>query len=139
MEITNKDNRIKELENENAILKEQLNKYLMKNKVYYENNKEEHKQRVKVYREKTNYNHKPPYIDTLYLEPHIQKEAEQYIKTIMIDKIESVSSTIEGCRKIVENKDYNCATIASSKNECNLYYTLDRDIVKHNITTFSLI
>ena len=38
---------------------EQLNKYLMKNKVYYENNKEEHKQRVKEYREKTNYNHKP--------------------------------------------------------------------------------
>jgi cell shape-determining protein MreC len=38
MEITDKDNRIKELENENAILKEQLNKYLMKNKVYYENN-----------------------------------------------------------------------------------------------------
>ena len=59
MEITDKDNRIKELENENALLKEQLNKYLMKNKIYYENNKEEHKQRVKEYREKTNYTHKP--------------------------------------------------------------------------------
>ena len=55
MEIIDKDNRIKELENENALLKEQLNKYLMKNKIYYENNKEEHKQKVKEYREKTNY------------------------------------------------------------------------------------
>ena len=27
----------------------------MKNKKYYENNKEEHKQRVKEYKEKTNY------------------------------------------------------------------------------------
>jgi predicted nuclease with TOPRIM domain len=35
MEITDKDNRIKELEYENALLKEQLNKYLMKNKIYF--------------------------------------------------------------------------------------------------------
>ena len=33
MEITDKDNKIKELENENKLLKEQLNKYLMKNKI----------------------------------------------------------------------------------------------------------
>jgi hypothetical protein len=59
MEITDKDNKIKELENENKLLKEQLNKYLMKNKIYYENNKEEHKLKVKEYREKTNYTYKP--------------------------------------------------------------------------------
>jgi hypothetical protein len=35
--------------------KEQLNIYTMKNKIYYENNKEAQKQRVKDYKEKTNY------------------------------------------------------------------------------------
>ena len=35
--------------------KQHLNIYTMKNKKYYENNKEEHKQRVKEYKEKTNY------------------------------------------------------------------------------------
>ena len=47
--------RIKELEEENAILKEQLNKYLLKNKTYYEKNKDEHKQKVKEYQQRTNY------------------------------------------------------------------------------------
>ena len=42
-----KDEIIKQLQDENALLKEQLNKYLLKNKNYYENNKEEHKKRVK--------------------------------------------------------------------------------------------
>ena len=32
--------------------KQHLNIYTMKNKKYYENNKEEHKQRVKEYKEK---------------------------------------------------------------------------------------
>ena len=50
------------LEEENIKLKEevenktiQLNKYLLKNIKYYENNKELHKQRVKEYQQKTNY------------------------------------------------------------------------------------
>jgi hypothetical protein len=47
--------RIKELEEENARLKEQLNKYLLKNKIYYEKNKDEHKQKVKEYQQRTNY------------------------------------------------------------------------------------
>jgi hypothetical protein len=47
--------RIQELEEENARLKAQLNTYLLKNKMYYENNKEEHKQRVKEYQQRTNY------------------------------------------------------------------------------------
>jgi hypothetical protein len=41
--------KFKELEAENLKLKEQLNKYLLKNKTYYENNKEKHKQQVKEY------------------------------------------------------------------------------------------
>lgn len=59
METMDKDNKIKELENEISLLKEQLNKYLIKNKLYYEKNKEQHKQRVKDYNEKNNYTHKP--------------------------------------------------------------------------------
>jgi hypothetical protein len=47
--------RIQELEEENAMLKAQLNTYLLKNKMYYEKNKEEHKQKVKEYQQRTNY------------------------------------------------------------------------------------
>ena len=61
--------RIKELETELSSVKEkletttaQLNKYLLKNKNYYETHKEEHKQRVKEYQLKTNY--KKKYIPT---------------------------------------------------------------------------
>jgi len=78
-------------------------------------------------------------IDILFLEQHIQKEAEQYIKTLQYKDIRLVHSTSEGCKKILEyDNSIYCATIASAKNECNLYYTIDRNIVKHNITTFSL-
>jgi hypothetical protein len=76
-------------------------------------------------------------IDILFLEPHIQKEAEQYIKTLNYKDIRNVKSTAEGCKKILEN-EVESATIASAKNECNLFYTIARDVVKHNITTFSL-
>ena len=46
---------IKQLQEENEKLKEQLDKYLLKNKIYYEKNKEEQKNRVKEYQKKTNY------------------------------------------------------------------------------------
>jgi hypothetical protein len=53
--------KIKELEEENAKLKEHLKKYTapIKNKIYYENNKDAHIQRVKEYKEKTNYVYVP--------------------------------------------------------------------------------
>jgi len=76
-------------------------------------------------------------IDVLFIEPHIQKEVDYYIKNLKYNDIRNVSSTIEGCKKILEYS-FPCATIASAKNECNLYYTIDKDIIKHNITTFSL-
>jgi hypothetical protein len=59
-----KDARIKELEERNAKLeeelqatKEHLKKYTApaSSKVYYEKHKEEHKQRVKEYQQRTNY------------------------------------------------------------------------------------
>ena len=46
------------LRNKVIELEEKLKKYTapIKNKIYYENNKEAHIQRVKEYKEKTNYN-----------------------------------------------------------------------------------
>jgi len=66
-----KDEKIKEMEEENAKLKEELQatKAHLKRytapasrKVYYENNKEEHKERVRIYKEKTNYKSTPEQI-----------------------------------------------------------------------------
>jgi hypothetical protein len=53
LKITEEEN--KKLQEELIQAKEHLNMYTMKNKKYYENNKDEHKQRVKEYKEKTNY------------------------------------------------------------------------------------
>jgi len=75
--------------------------------------------------------------DILIVESHIEKEAANYIKTLNIKTIQNVKSSIEGMTAIIKHyKD--CYTIASAKNESNLLYTIDKDIVKHNITTFSL-
>jgi 3-deoxy-7-phosphoheptulonate synthase len=74
----------------------------------------------------------------LFVEPHIQKECANYIKNLKIQKNIYTKSSVDGLHEMIS---YNnpCLTISSSKNESNLYYTLDKDIVKHNITTFSLI
>tara|TARA_B110000967_G_C18478642_1_gene361001 strand:+ start:248 stop:481 length:234 start_codon:yes stop_codon:yes gene_type:complete len=59
-----KEDKIKELAEENTRLKEELQetkehlkKYTspIQNKIYYEKNKDKHKQMVKEYKEKTNY------------------------------------------------------------------------------------
>ena len=82
-------------------------------------------------------NHNSKKANFLLVEPHIEKEAANYIKSLDIKHIANVSSSIEGMKKLLGY--YNdCFTIASAKNESNLYYTIDRDIVKHNITTFTL-
>ena len=63
-----KDEKIKEMEEENAKLKEELQatkahlkRYTAQasSKVYYERHKEEHKERVRIYKEKTNYKSTP--------------------------------------------------------------------------------
>ena len=53
-----KDEIIKELQEKNTKLEEQLNKYLLKNKNYYEKNKDDHIQKVKEYQKRTNYTSK---------------------------------------------------------------------------------
>ena len=55
LKITEEEN--KKLQDELIKTKEHLKKYTapIKNKIYYENNKDAHIQRVKEYKEKTNY------------------------------------------------------------------------------------
>lgn len=85
-----KDEIIKQLQDENARLRERLNKYIFKNKNYYENNKEEHKKRVKDYQEKTNYTNnitkekKQQYARRAYLnkKEKIKKEQEKFEENI---------------------------------------------------------
>ena len=91
-------NKIKLLEEENMKLRNELNetkehlkKYTspLRNKTYYEENKEKHKQQVKEYREKTNYVYevspekKKEYARTAYLnkKAKIKKEQEAIDKS----------------------------------------------------------
>jgi hypothetical protein len=59
LKITEEEN--KKLQDELIQTKEHLKKYTspIKNKIYYENNKDAHIQRVKEYKEKTNYVYVP--------------------------------------------------------------------------------
>ena len=58
----NNEDKIKLLEEENEILKEKLKNYTApkRSKKFYENHKEEIKQKVREYKEKTNYNTNVP-------------------------------------------------------------------------------
>lgn len=82
----NNDEIIKELKEENSKLKEQLDKYLLKNKTYYEKNKEEHKNRVKDYQKKTNY--KSNYIPTM-------DQKKEYARRAYLKKKEKLQKEIE--------------------------------------------
>ena len=92
----------------------------------------EHKIELNLY-----CNHNSKEAQFLFVEPHIQKEAAQYISKLNVKNIVNVKSTLEGMKEILSYSN-PCFTIASAKNESNLYYTMDKDIVKHNITTFTL-
>jgi 3-deoxy-7-phosphoheptulonate synthase len=83
-------------------------------------------------------------IDVLYLEPHIQKECENYINKKLKDKvsmIEVVKNSVEGCLKCISDKDMDLIslTISSKNNNSNFLNMIDDNIVEHNITTFSLV
>ena len=86
---------IESLLQENAILKEEINTLKIKlekyvgtdrQKKYYENNKEEIKQKVKEYRETTNYSVSPEkkkqYARTAYLNKKSKEENKECIDTI---------------------------------------------------------
>ena len=82
----NNDDIIKQLQEENHNLKEQLNRYLLKNKKYYENNKEEHKKRVKEYQNKTNY--KSNYIPTA-------EQKKEYARRAYLKKKDKLQQEVE--------------------------------------------
>ena len=74
------------LEAEVCRLKEQLNKYLLKNKNYYAKNKDEHKEKVREYQLRTNY--KSTYIPT----PEKKKE---YARRAYLKKKEKLKKELE--------------------------------------------
>jgi hypothetical protein len=85
-----KDEIIKELQEKNTKLEEQLNKYLLKNKTYYEKNKDDHIQKVKEYQKRTNYTSK--YI----VSPEKKKE---YARQAYLNKKEKIQKEIEDKNK----------------------------------------
>ena len=86
MEETNLYNKIKELEHENALLKEKLKNYTApkRSKTFYENHKEDVLQKNKEYKEKTNY-----YSN---LSPEKKKE---YAKRAYLNKKEKIKKLTE--------------------------------------------
>ena len=82
----NNDDIIKQLQEENHNLKAQLNQYLLKNKKYYENNKEEHKKSVKEYQNKTNY--KSNYIPTA-------EQKKEYARRAYLKKKDKLQQEVE--------------------------------------------
>jgi outer membrane lipoprotein-sorting protein len=85
-------NKLKKLEEENEALKNKLKSYTApsRSKTYYENHKEDIKQKVKEYKEKTNYVYevtpekKKEYARTAYLnkKEKIKKENEEKEKSM---------------------------------------------------------
>jgi 3-deoxy-7-phosphoheptulonate synthase len=83
-------------------------------------------------------------INVLYLEPHIEKECQNYLQKNLKGKvtmIEIVKNSVEGCLKCISNKDKDIVslTISSKNNNSNFLHLIDDKIVEHNITTFSLV
>ena len=76
----------------------------------------------------------------LYVEEHVYQEAKQYIdKNIIVDEIIFTESSFTGLLESLKNDNKICITFSSINNDSNFLYKIDDDIVKHNITTFSLI
>jgi 3-deoxy-7-phosphoheptulonate synthase len=78
--------------------------------------------------------------ERLYLEPHIQKECDQYIQTNISPTTEIITtaSSLDGCIQCIKDTEHLSMTIASKYNNSNFLHVVDTDIVKHNITTFTL-
>ena len=80
---------------------------------------------------------------TLYLEPHVQKEAENYIQKNFTDgstEMVIVNTSKTGCIRCIKDSGERASmTISSKNNNSNFLHLVEADIVDHNITTFSLI
>jgi chorismate mutase len=80
--------------------------------------------------------------EVLYLEPHVQKEAENYLDAHFGKSTEVilVDTSKTGCVRCIKDIDVRHAmTISSKNNNSNFLHMVADNIVKHNITTFSLI
>jgi hypothetical protein len=73
-------------EHELAETKEHLKKYTapLRNKLYYQENKEQHKQRVKEYKEKQNYN-----------ESITKEKKKEYARTAYLNKKTKMNKVLE--------------------------------------------
>lgn len=74
---------------------------------------------------------------TLYIEPHVAREADEFIKTLQFFGQETTTSTLDAiCRTMESSKP--ALTIASTHTKSPLYKLRD-NIVPYNFTTFSLL
>jgi len=85
-ENTELKDKIAKIEIELAETKEHLKKYTapLRNKIYYQENKEQQKQRVKEYKEKNNYN-----------ETITKEKKKEYARTAYLNKKAKMNTTIE--------------------------------------------
>jgi 3-deoxy-7-phosphoheptulonate synthase len=98
----------------------------------------DHKINLNLY---SNKNLKPKDCEILYLESHVQMEAEHYIAKNFSNKtlIVAVQTSKDGCIECIKQAHCVSMTISSVQNNSNFLYTIDTDIVAHNVTTFTLI
>lgn len=97
----------------------------------------DHKINLNLY---SNANLKPESAEILYLEAHVQMEAEHYIKKHFTKEITivPVRTSKDGCVECIK-QNKAAMTISSVQNNSNFLYTIDTNIVDHNVTTFTLI
>jgi 3-deoxy-7-phosphoheptulonate synthase len=98
----------------------------------------DHKINLNLY---SNKNLKAKDAHILYLEAHVQMEAEQYIKKNFRNNITivQVRTSKDGCVECIKQVNCVAMTISSAQNNSNFLFPIDTDIVEHNVTTFTLI
>jgi len=98
----------------------------------------DHKINLNLY---SNKNLKQGQAEILYLESHVQMEAERYIAKKFHPNIQivHVRTSKDGCIECIKQVNCVAMTISSVQNNSNFLYAIDTDIVEHNVTTFTLI
>jgi prephenate dehydratase len=98
----------------------------------------DHKINLNLY---SNKNLKHGAAEILYLESHVQMEAEHYIKKHFSNNISivKVRTSKDGCTECIKQVNCVAMTISSAQNNSNFLHKIDSDIVEHNVTTFTLI
>jgi len=73
----------------------------------------------------------------IYLERHIERESQTYLDKYKELLVIPVISSLEGCLRCIKDTE-PALTISSKKNISNFLFTVESDIVEHNVTTFTL-